>query len=67
MRLDGGDLEEEGRAYVTIEDERDELARERRFRVRRMRTPANNGVRYRWLGSRIMSCIIELMRSSRKD
>ena len=56
VRLGGeGSEKEEGRPYVTVEAERDEFARERRWMVRRMSIPTNNGMRYRWLGSRNMS------------
>lgn len=52
MRLDGGDVEEEeGRAYMTVEVEREEFAREKRCMVRRMSIPTNSGVRHRCLGS----------------
>lgn len=39
--------DEEGRAYVIVEAESDELASDKRWRVRRMRMPTSRGVRYR--------------------
>lgn len=47
--------EEKGRPYVTVEAESDELASDKRWRVRRMRMPTSRVARDRWLGSRIIS------------